>query len=173
MEVLTGQRVVLRRPELDDAEVLFAELTTDQVVTRYLSWTPHPDIAETRRVIAEVLNTGDATTWLIRRRDTDELVGTCGWTRPQPHSVELGYCLCRRWWGRGLATEAARLLIGAAERQPAVYRVSAYCHVDNVASAAVLRNAGLHLEGRLARYAVFPNASAEPQDCFMFGRAVK
>ncbi|HEX7826046.1 MAG TPA: GNAT family protein, partial [Mycobacterium sp.] len=55
----------------------------------------------------------------------------------------------------------------------AVYRVSAYCHVDNPGSAGVLRRCGLTLEGRLVRYAVFPNLGPEPQDCLMFGKAVR
>jgi len=173
VQVLTGARVVLRRPVVKDAEVMFAELASDPAVTRYLSWRPHRDVDETRRVITEQFNRRGETVWLIELRDTHELVGTCGWTRPQPHSVEFGYCLCRKWWGRGLASEVAGMLVEAASREPAVYRISAYCHVDNAASAAVLRHSGLNFEGRLARYVIFPNVGLEPQDCLMFGKRVR
>jgi RimJ/RimL family protein N-acetyltransferase len=173
VEVLTGARVRLRRPVLEDAEPMFAELASDPAVTRYLSWTPHRNVDETRRVITDLFNTGDDPTWLIERRDTGELVGTCAWSRPQPHSVELGYCLCRKWWRQGFGSEAAGLLVDAATRDPTVYRVSAYCHADNAASAGVLSRCGLNLEGRLARYVVFPNVGPEPQDCLMFGKAVR
>ncbi|HEX2285728.1 MAG TPA: N-acetyltransferase, partial [Mycobacterium sp.] len=33
--------------------------------------------------------------------------------------------------------------------------------------------AGLPLEGRLVRYAMFPNLSPEPQDCLLFAKALK
>ena len=67
----------------------------------------------------------------------------------------------------------ATMMIEAAARDPAVYRVSAHCHVDNAGSAGVLRRCGLNLEGRLARYAILPNVSPEPQDCLLFGKAVR
>ena len=173
VDVLTGARVRLRRPVLEDAETMFAELASDPRVTRYLSWIPHRNVDETRHVITHLFNTGDEPTWLIERRDTRELVGTCGWSRPQAHSVEFGYCLCRKWWGQGLGSEAAAMVIEAAVRDPAVYRVSAYCHVDNAGSAGVLKRCGLNLEGRLARYAILPNVGPEPQDCLLFGKAVR
>ena len=44
-----------------------------------MSWTTHRDVDETRDVITDLFNVGDEPTWLIERRDTDELVGTCGW----------------------------------------------------------------------------------------------
>ena len=54
-----------------------------------------------------------------------------------------------------------------------MYRVSAYCYVDNTASARLLERNGLTFEGRLARYALLPNISAEPQDCLLFAKAVR
>src|SRR5207244_1697446 len=55
-EVLLGPRVLLRKPRLEDAESIFATITSDPKVTEFLSWTPHPDVAETRRVITELFN---------------------------------------------------------------------------------------------------------------------
>jgi RimJ/RimL family protein N-acetyltransferase len=170
---LTGRRVTLRAPRIDDAEEMFAGLTSDPEVTRYLTWKPHPDVAETRRVITELFNVGDDPTWLIESTDTGELLGTCGWLRPRPNTVELGYCLRRRWWGQGIMSDVVQVLVDEARRDPHVYRVSAYCHVDNAGSAGVLRHCGLTLEGRLARYAVFPNLGPEPRDCFLFAKAVR
>jgi [ribosomal protein S5]-alanine N-acetyltransferase len=148
-------------------------LTGPRVRLRYLSWTPHPNVAETLHVISDVFNVGADPTWLIEMRDTGEVVGTCGWIRSRPSTVELGYCLSRRWWRQGIMSEVAEVLVEEARRDPTVYRVTAYCHVDNAGSAGVLRRCGLALEGRLARYAVFPNLGPEPQDCLMYGKAVR
>lgn len=172
VEVLTGPRITLRAPTLDDADVLFERITSDPQVSRYMSWRPHPDIDETRRVITELFNVGGETTWLIERHD-GEPIGMCGWRRPQPHIIDFGYYLGRKWWGQGFMSEAVQLILDKAQRDPTVYRVSAYCHVDNKASAKLLERSGLTLEGRLARYAVLPNLSAEPQDCLLFAKAVR
>ena len=66
-----------------------------------------------------------------------------------------------------------QLLLDKAQRDPTVYRVTAHCHVDNTASARLLERSGLTLEGRLVRYAVLPNISDEPQDCLLFGKALR
>lgn len=172
VEVLDGPRITLRAPTIDDAQELFERVTSDPQVTRYMTWRPHPDSDETRRVIAELFNVGDQTNWLIDLRGTGA-IGMCGWRRPQPHIIDFGYCLGRPWWRQGLMSEALHLLLDKAERDRMVYRVSAYCHVDNTASAKVLERSGLAFEGRLARYALLPNLSSEPQDCLLFGKAVR
>ena len=59
VKVLTGDRVTLRAPRLADAEELFASVASDPEVTRYMSWTPHPDVDEMRRVITELFNVGE------------------------------------------------------------------------------------------------------------------
>jgi [ribosomal protein S5]-alanine N-acetyltransferase len=171
VEVLTGTRVRLRRPVVADAEALFADVTSDPEATRYLSWTPHPNVAETRRVITDFFNVGDDATWLIDL--AGKPIGLCGCRRPAPHARALGYVLGRRWWRQGLMSEAVTTLLGAVQREPGVYRVSAHCHVDNVGSAALLRHCGLDFEGRLVRFAVFPNLGPEPQDCLQFAKAVR
>jgi ribosomal-protein-alanine N-acetyltransferase len=173
VEVLNGPRVTLRAPTLDDAQPLFQRIASDPEVTRYLSWTPHPNVDETRRVITEFFNVGGETTWLIELRDGGGPIGLCGWRRPQPHTIELGYCLGRQWWGQAIMSEVLQLLLDNAQRDPSVYRVTAHCHVDNTGSAAVLERSGLAFEGRVARYAVLPNISDEPQDCLLFGKAIR
>jgi RimJ/RimL family protein N-acetyltransferase len=171
--VLTGPRVRLRAPRIEDAEAVFEAFASDAEVTRYLSWRPHTDVAETRRVITEFYNVGDHTAWLIEWRESGEIVGVCGTTRLSGHAVELGYCLGRQWWGRGIMTEVVSVLLDAIRRGGRIYRVAASCHPDNAASAAVLRRSGLTFEGRLARYALLPNLADEPQDMLLFGVAVR
>ncbi len=170
-QILAGSRVWLRPPVVEDAEALYARIASDPEVTRYLSWRPHSGVAETRRVITALFNVGDEQTWLVQI--DGEVAGLCALRRLQPHSVELGYCLARQWWGRGLMSEAVSLMLADLQPDPAVYRVSAYCHVDNAGSAGVLQRCGLSPEGRLARYGLFPNISDEPQDVLLFGKAVR
>ncbi|WP_101952733.1 GNAT family N-acetyltransferase [Mycobacterium sp. 3519A] len=173
VETLTGPRVTLRAPTIDDAQPLFDRVVSDPEVSRYMSWRTHADVSETRRVITEIFNVGGETTWIIELHDGDGPVGVCGWRRPQPHIIDFGYFLGRRWWRQGLMSEVVQLLLDKAQRDPTVYRVTAHCHVDNAGSAALLQRSGLTLEGRLARYAVLPNISGEPQDCLLFGKALR
>ena len=131
------------------------------------------DVGETRRVITDIFNVGGETTWLIELSNGGVAIGVCGWRRPQPHIIDFGYFLGRPWWRQGFMSEVVQLLLDKAKRDPTVYRVTAHCHVDNTGSAALLARSGFTLEGRMARYAVLPNISTEPQDCLLFGKALR
>jgi RimJ/RimL family protein N-acetyltransferase len=172
VRVVEGLRVKLHAPRLDDADELFASVASDPEVTRYVTWTPHPDVDETRRVITELFNVGKERTWLIELRDSGEIVGTCGFQVVEPHIREFGYVLGRRWWGQRLMAEVVDLLLAEMASDPKVRRISAICHVENTRSARVLERAGLSLEGTLLRHSVFPNIGPEPQDVLQFGKTV-
>lgn len=69
---ISGPRLLLRPPVLDDAGPLFQRVARDPQVTKYLLWTPHPDVAATRRVITEKFNVpGDERTWVIVLQHSD------------------------------------------------------------------------------------------------------
>ena len=72
-------------------------------------------------------------------------------------------------------SEVAQLLIDEARSDGAtVYRISAYCHVDNPGSAGGAPTMRPHgSKAGLRDIAVFPNLGPEPQDCLMFGKAVR
>ena len=81
---IAGPRLTLRPPVLDDAGALFQRVARDPEVTKYLLWTPHPDVAATRRVITEKLNVGDdERTWAIALRHSDDVIGLTSCRRPR------------------------------------------------------------------------------------------
>jgi [ribosomal protein S5]-alanine N-acetyltransferase len=173
-ERIAGPRLLLRLPVPDDAGTLFQRVARDPEVTRYLLWTPHSDVAATRRVITERLNVEDhARTWVISLRHSDEIIGMISGRLSLRHSVEIGYCIARRWWGKGLMSEALDMLVGALSADRHVYRIWATCHVDNARSAQLLERAGFLLEGRLARHAVYPNLGPEPRDSLLYAKALR
>ena len=173
VEVLNGARVTLRAPTLDDAEMLFERVASDPEVPRYMSWRPHPDVDETRRVITEIFNVGGETYLAHRIAGRGRPDRLCGWRRPQPHIIDFGYCLGRRWWRQGLMSEVVQLLLDKARRDPTVYRVTAHCHVDNTASARLLESIGLVSKDGWRATPCCRTSASEPQDCLLFGKAIK
>jgi ribosomal-protein-alanine N-acetyltransferase len=172
-ERITGPRLLLRMPVVDDAGALFQRVARDPQVTKYLLWTPHPDVAATRGVITERLNVDDfARTWVIVRQHSDEIIGMISGRLSVRHSVEIGYCVGRRWWGKGLMSEALKMLLDTLDADREVYRVWATCHVDNERSVGLLLRAGFLLEGRLIRHAVYPNLGPEPRDSLLYAKAL-
>lgn len=171
---IAGPRLLLRLPEPDDAGPLFQRVARDPEVTRYLLWTPHPDVAATRRVIAERINVSDnERTWAVTLRNSGDVIGLASCRRPVQHSVEIGYCLGRRWWGKGLMSETLTILLAALNADPDVYRVWATCSVDNTRSARLMERAGFVLEDRLPRHAVYPSMGPEPRDSLLYAKTLR
>lgn len=70
-------------------------------------------------------------------------------------------------------SEALEMLLTTLEADPDAYRVWATCNVDNERSTRLLERAGLVLEGRLARHAVYPNLGPEPRDSLLYAKALR
>lgn len=67
-------------------------------------------------------------------------------------------------------TEALSTVVDWALTQPDVWRASAFCDVEHVASARVMEKAGLTFEGVLRRYFIHPQISPEPRDCKLYAK---
>jgi RimJ/RimL family protein N-acetyltransferase len=65
--------------------------------------------------------------------------------------AEFGYWLAPRYWGRGIATEAARLLAAHAFAERGLRRLEAHVFAPNLASARVLEKCGFVREAVLRR----------------------
>ncbi|MEH0578522.1 MULTISPECIES: GNAT family N-acetyltransferase [Streptomyces] len=85
--------------------------------------------------------------WVLRLRDADRLTGTVQATvTDRGRTAEIAWVTGTPWQGRGLASEAARGLVGWL-REQGVHTVIAHIHPDHHASAAVAAAAGLSPTG--------------------------
>ena len=151
-ELLSTDRVVLRRPALADA-LLVAETLARNIehLTGWMAWAPTAAVTEDaqREQLAAVLESWDAGTeyrYLILDPDEERLLGLASLHRRiGPRALEIGYWVSVDHLRRGYATEAARVLTGAALALPDVDRVEIRCDEANTASAAVPRRLGYRL----------------------------
>ncbi len=171
---LTTDRLLLRPPRIGDAEAVFERYASDAEATRYVGFVRHASIEDTHQFIEHVLSEwsrDNPVAYLAFARDGGQLVGSAGVVFEIPTRAFTGYILAPDAWGRGLATEMARSMVGVAFGFPQLRRLYATCHVDNRASERVLSKAGLQREGTLRRHSVFPNlGTSEPQDIAMWAR---
>lgn len=168
-ERIETERLELRPPHISDAQPIYDGYARDEEVTRYLAWQPHKDLRETESFLAECVaarEQGERFPWVITFKG-GELVGMIE-IRISDFKAHVGYIIARRWWGRGLAAEALRPVVGWAISQPGIYRVWAVCDVANAASARVLEKVGMEREGVLRRNMLHPNVSAEPRDSYCY-----
>ena len=109
-------RLVLKRHVLDDAEIMFKNWVTEKDVTKFLSWQPHKNVDETKQLLIDWIESYDKQDfyfWTIELKDSHELVGDISVVSldEATESVELGYGIGSRWWGKGITAEAGRALV--------------------------------------------------------------
>ncbi len=79
-----------------------------------------------------------------------EVVGGIGFDGIEPaHKAELGYWLARKYWGRGIMTEAVRAVVRYGFTTLRFKRISAYTLTFNTSSQRVLKKNGFKQEGYL------------------------
>jgi len=169
-ETFVTDRLRLRLPALSDADAIFNTYATDPEVTRYMIWQPHKSIEETNSFLARCAEgwlTRNEFPWAITLKESGELIGMLG-LRIREFKADLGYCLARKFWGKGFAAEAATAIVNWALAQPQIFRVWAMCDVDNLASARVLEKVGMTREGIMRRSQMHPGVSDEPRDSYCY-----
>lgn len=170
-DTMHTSRCLLRKPLPYDAPALFARVSGDARVTRYLGWTAHVELAQTQRQISHDLARWqrDAARTLVLVTDDGEPGGLLQ-LLGQGHSMRLGFALARDLWGRGLASEALTAILDEAFRHASLYRIEAVSDLDNPRSARTLERAGMQEEGLLRRYILHPNVSPEPRDVLLHAK---
>jgi RimJ/RimL family protein N-acetyltransferase len=168
-ERVQTERLVLRRPRPTDGPA-FAAIWRDPDVWRGLR--PEapfdPAVAASRfeHHLAHWEEHGFGL-WLIELPHDAEIAGWAGAAQPDQvpalaGSVEVGWTLRRRHWGRGLATEAARAAVAAAFEHLDVDELISLIEPSNERSRAVAARLGMRhvrdvphpLVERIAVYAV-------------------
>lgn len=172
-ENIATNRLVLRKPRLDDTARLHRSYMQDEEVVRYLTWRTHDSEAQTSDFLRRCLKD-----WASRENYpfvialTSEALGPIGMIdlRPRPEGAQFAYVLARAHWGKGYMSEALTSLVEWSLGQPGIFRASAFCDAENLASARVMEKAGMDFEGVLRRYFVHPNMSPEPRDCRIYAK---
>lgn len=168
-EQIETERLILRKPRMDDVPAVFLGWVQDPEVTRFLTWRPHENIGQTESMLAKAITEwdGDARFHFMITLKNGDLIGRIQ-LHIEGHRVELGYVINKSFQGRGYMTETVRAIIDWAFQQPNIYRVYATTSVDNIASQRVMENVGMLREGLLRKYIVHPNISDEPRDSYIY-----
>jgi RimJ/RimL family protein N-acetyltransferase len=163
---LRDDRIRLRPWEPKDEPAVF-EACQDPEIRKWVP-IPWPYLREHARGFVREAEQGwaDAThgTLAIVDASSDRLLGAIGLT-PIEHRVSIGYWIVRAERGRGVATDAVRLLARWALLWLEVPRVELYHFVGNDPSGRVAMKAGFRREGVLRLYVQF---RGEARDCVMY-----
>ena len=131
-------------------------IAQDPEVVRYISggqpW-PEERIHEfVERQVSGYAERGFCFWRLLHRRPGEndkaaEAIGFCG-LQPLPgtEEIEIGWWLARAWWGKGLATEAAREAMRDGFERAGLARIVAIAQPENRASIHIMEKLGMSFE---------------------------
>ncbi|SBV36682.1 putative N-acetyltransferase [uncultured Stenotrophomonas sp.] len=150
---LRSTRLRLREVRNDDAPALYA-IHSDPRVMRYWSHPAWTEPAQAERKVADIQRQRreqDILVWAIADTGDDHLIGTSAVFAIDltQGRAEIGYSLHRSWHGRGLASEALRLILRHLFDELELRRIEADADPRNEASWRLLERLGFVREGLL------------------------
>src|SRR5215207_2181655 len=112
METLETERLRLRPLTLDDVDAYYECITRDPDVMRYLPGGLPRQRADAEWVITYFMRHAELHSfgiWCVEEKSSGKLIGHAGLEYiPGASEIEIAYTLAKAYWGRGLASEAAR-----------------------------------------------------------------
>jgi RimJ/RimL family protein N-acetyltransferase len=149
---LVGRRVILREPRAGDASALFSLLSTEEVsrfispppatvegFERYVGWTQRQRVAGQYVCFAIVPVGSDAPIGLIHIRALSPAFLTAEW----------GFVVGSEFWGTGVFTEAAELVLEFAFDVLGIHRLEARAALCNGRGNGAMKKLGAEREGVL------------------------
>lgn len=81
-----------------------------------------------------------------------EVIGGIGFYKIEGHRAEIGYWLAEKYWGKGIITQAVKIMTKFGFEKLKLRRISAHVFSFNKASMGLLKKAGYKLEGILRKH---------------------
>ena len=158
MVEIETERLLLRRWRDEDTEP-YARMCADPEVMRFIGDGSPLTREGSEGQISRFLRHWDERgfgLWVLEGKEGKTFIGFAGlahqedWTEGE-HKTEVGWRLDRAFWGRGLATEAARASVDYGFETLGLERIISIIQPGNVASRRVAAKAGLTLRGESHR----------------------
>jgi len=142
-------------------------LTGDRTVMKYMGFRVHNSVDDARDLIAQYKHSPSRWQAVVLDGQPDDILGIVGF-EVQGHQAAITIMFRRDWKARGAGREFSTPFVKWVFTHPQIWRIWAYCHTENKSVQRTFERIGAEREGRLRRFAYFPNLSDEPQDVYVY-----
>ncbi len=123
----------------------------------HLEYPPFETIDESQRYLEALIHRSyapEAQYWFVCLSESNKVVGTFGLHNLDIRraSVEMGYGISPAYWGRGIFTTAARMVVYYAFEHLSIHRITAKTSARNLASIRGLEKLGFETEGVMRNF---------------------
>ena len=148
--VLNGEKIILRKLKKSDASSIYKN-TRDKDVAKHLankyltSKTFRNEIPKTQKR----MRAKTAYAFGIEYKESGKIIGVMAIAQIdyKNKNAELGWWIGKKYWGKGIATEAIQLILNFAFKELKLRRVFAHVYSSNKSSAKLCERNGFKLEG--------------------------
>ena len=153
-QTIETPRLILRRAVRKDADAMFRNWASDPEVTKYLTWPTHSTVDISKRVLDSWIKEykkEDYYQWIIVLKELGQPIGSISVVQQRQDigEAEIGYCIGRSWWHKGITSEALSAVIQYLFAQVGMNRVTARHDPNNPHSGGVMRKCGMKYEGTM------------------------
>jgi len=149
---LETERLILRRFTLNDTESMFNNWANDNEVYEYMTTPAHSDINATENVIKQWIQNyqkNEFYLWAIVLKDINEPIGRISAVEKNDtiKMVHIGYVVGKKWWKKGIASEALNRYIEYFFEDVGINRIEGKHVIGNENSGKVMKKCGMKYEG--------------------------
>ena len=150
---LETERLMLRRISNDDVNEVLSlrgNPETMKFIPKPLAKTKEDALAHIALIEEKIVN-NTGINWGITIKGNSKLIGVIGHYRIQPenHRAEIGYMILPEYSGKGITTEAIKVVIAYGFEQMNLHSIEAIIDPQNIASERVLQKNGFVKEAHI------------------------
>lgn len=154
--IIETERLLLRPFVIADAKPMYENWASDYEVTKYMNWPVQKNMAEAETVVQGWIKRYTEDNfyhWAVIVKEDNCLAGSVSVVScdESVEKMEMGYCIGKKWWNKGIMTEALSAVIDYLFVEVGVHRVQARHDTDNPASGKVMQKCGMKYEGTMRK----------------------
>lgn len=144
--VLETERIILRKIKLEDADEAFKNWTSDDEVSKYMIWSTHKTVEDTKQWLMEEEKNSQVERiycFGMVLKQTGELIGSISYYLvTEEDRYEVGYGIGKRFWRKGYTTEALKCMMDFLIKDLGIKKFICRHAKLNPASGAVMQKVG-------------------------------
>lgn len=154
-KIIETENLILRRFEISDAEAMYKNWANDDEVTKYLTWANHSSVEVSKDILniwIDDYKNLNSYNWAITLKENgNEPIGGISVVNLNDEigMVEFGYCIGRKWWNKGVTSQALNALIKFFIEEVGANRIQARHDPVNINSGKVMLKCGMKYEGTM------------------------
>lgn len=167
MKVLETERLILRPWRIGDVDDFF-EYAKSLNVGPNAGWQPHENKEVSMKILQSFIEKDEV--WAIEYKANSKVIGSLGahidTRRNGVNAKMIGYVLSEDYWGKGLMSEAVKVVIRYLFEEEKYDVLSCYHYPFNIRSKRVIEKCGFKYEGTLRLAIEIYNGSVHDDVCY-------